>query len=206
MFFRFLNKSRFSTVSLTFIRHAVKKLFCLQELAVTIFISYIQAAMTKKILHIVLRSGLYLSLPAIVAWMAGAAFVFPSLGPTAYVLAFDDEVSHSSSVVIGGHTCGVAGGLMSYYLIVSPYILYELGEPFSAAGIALSAGCIVALALTALFMLFFKVSHPPACATTLIVSLGILPEWEESLIIIAAVSLMYGCYRLYHKMISDNSP
>lgn len=155
--------------------------------------------MTKKILHIVLRSGLYFSLPAIVAWTAGAAFVFPSLGPTAYVLAFDDEVSHSSTVVIGGHACGVAGGLISYYLIASPYTLYQLGEP-------LSAGCIVALALTALFMLLFNVSHPPACATTLIVSWGILPAWEESLIIIAAVSLMYGCYRLYHKMTSDNSP
>lgn len=155
--------------------------------------------MNKRILHIVLRSGLYLSLPAIVAWAAGAAFIFPSLGPTAYVLAFDDKASHSTGVVIGGHTCGVAGGLISYHLIASPYTLYGLEASFSMGGLALSAGCIVALALTALFMLLFGASHPPACATTLIVSLGILPGWQESLIIILAVSLMYGGYRLYHR-------
>lgn len=156
--------------------------------------------MTKKILHIILRSGLYLSIPGMFAWITGAVFIFPSLGPTAYVLAFDDKAAHSPDVIIGGHACGVAGGLVSYFLIGSPYTLYEMGEPFSTAGLALTTGCIVAVALTALLMLLFSVSHPPACATTLIVSLGILQGWEESLIIVVAVSFMYAGYRLYHML------
>jgi len=156
--------------------------------------------MGKRIFHIVLRSGLYLSIPGIIAWVTGAAFIFPSLGPTAYVLAFDDKLSHSASGVIGGHACGVVAGLVSYYLITNPFTLYELADPFSTAGVALATGCILALMLTALLMLMFSVSHPPACATTLIVSLGILPAWEESLIIIIGVTLVYASYRFCHRL------
>jgi CBS-domain-containing membrane protein len=48
----------------------------------------------------------------------------------------------------------------------------------------------LSLALTGVFMILFAVAHPPAGATTLIVSLGIVTEPVHLLVIEAAVLLM----------------
>lgn len=129
--------------------------------------------------------------------------IFPSLGPTAYVLGFNPESTYTSKAVIGGHFFGVVGGLASYHLIVSPNQLSMLTEPLSQPGLMLMLGGVIALVLTVLLMVFFEASHPPACATTLIVSLGILPSWQEAGIIIIAVVIMYLSYRLYLKCFNE---
>lgn len=45
----------------------------------------------------------------------------------------------------------------------------------------------IALALTAGLTILFKVEHPPAGATTLIVALGILPKPEDFFFLMAAL-------------------
>lgn len=52
-------------------------------------------------------------------------------------------------------------------------------------------------------MLVFNVSHPPACATTLIVALGILPAFLDAVVIMAAVVLMFLTYALF-RLLSEN--
>jgi hypothetical protein len=42
-------------------------------------------------------------------------------------------------------------------------------------------------------------SHPPACATTLIISLGILPEWSDGLVIFMSVIIIYLFYYGFQK-------
>lgn len=106
-----------------------------------------------------------------IVWSVGAPFIFPRLGPTAYILAFDQKRSHSARGVIGGHACGILGGLVSYYLIVDSYNLLMITETVSTPGIFLGLGAVLAIAITTFLMLLFQVSHPPACATTLIISL-----------------------------------
>lgn len=137
-----------------------------------------------------------------IAWISGSPFIFPSLGPTAYILAFDQKYSHSAKVVIGGHTFGILGGLVSYYLVVYPYNLLMLTEVTSTSGLFLGLGAALAMAITIFLMLVFRVSHPPACATTLIISLGILPHLYDGLIILIAVVILYYSYWLLQKMIS----
>jgi hypothetical protein len=44
--------------------------------------------MRNKKLAIALRSALFLAITGIIAWLLGQPMIFPSLGPTAYVLAF----------------------------------------------------------------------------------------------------------------------
>lgn len=161
----------------------------------------------KQNTYIVLLSGLYLLIPGAIAWITGSPFIFPSLGPTAYVLAFDiiPDRTHSSKSVIGGHACGIIGGLGSYHLLVSPNNLLSVAEPLSLATGVLVLGAIAALMITTFLMLLFNASHPPACATTLIVSLGILPDFLDGIIIIGAVTLMYFGYRLIQGMLVDKS-
>ena len=151
-------------------------------------------------IYIALRAALYLSTAALAAWILGEPLIFPSLGPTAYVLAFHRDGSDGkdgAQSVIGGHFFGLISGLLSFYLIVSPYQLNELPAAFSTGGFLLAVGAVAALSLTAWLMLTFKASHPPACATTLIVSLGILTSWQEAVFIMIAVCILYLTHWLY---------
>lgn len=154
----------------------------------------------KKTISITAKAALFITLMGIVAWITGNFFIFPSLGPTAYILAFDRKISHSASVVIGGHACGVFGGLAAYHLITAPYNLLMLTEAFSYAGFYLGVGSIVAVSITTFLMIWLNVSHPPACATTLIISLGILPNWIDGLIILIAVVILYSGYWIVQKV------
>lgn len=157
---------------------------------------------------IVVRATLYLTVTALLAWSSGRPFLFPSLGPTAYVLAFDNKEVHSFRAVVGGHACGIVGGLVSYYLLVFPYTFQDWGGPLGQAGMYLALGGVAALAITAGLMLGLKASHPPACATTLIISLGIMPLCREAIIILISVWCMYTAYTVWYRFNthSKNSP
>lgn len=138
------------------------------------------------------------------AWFTGAAFIFPSLGPTAYLLASDEQFSYSANTVIGGHACGVIGGWVSYHVIAAPYDMMHISGAMSYEGLMLVSGSVIAIILTIVLMLLFNASHPPACATTLIVSLGILPSWQDSILIVLAVTGIYLTYLLYQKGMSSS--
>jgi len=154
----------------------------------------------KHALRIAGFSALYLSIPGMIAWVTGSLFIFPSLGPTAYILAFDTKRIYTPSVVIGGHVCGVIGGLTGY-LIAGPASLLQLSDPLSAVGLQLVAGAVIALLITAFLMVRLQVSHPPAGATTLIVSLGIMPHWLDGATILLAVSVMFSAYRFCQRFL-----
>jgi membrane protein implicated in regulation of membrane protease activity len=76
-------------------------------------------------------------------------------------------------------------------------------EVISTPGIFLGLGAVLAIAITTFLMLWFQVSHPPACATTLIISLGILPYWYDGLVILIAVAILYFTYWIFQKMTLD---
>lgn len=157
----------------------------------------------KHTISVTSKSALFILILSLIAWISGAPFIFPSLGPTAYILAFDQNRSHSARVVVGGHVCGIIGGLVSFYLVVDPYNLLILTETLSTPGIFLGLGAVLAIAITTFLMLLFQVSHPPACATTLIISLGILPYWYDGLVILIAVIIIYYTYWIFQKMRSN---
>lgn len=141
----------------------------------------------------------FMAVVGLVAWAADAMLIFPSLGPSAYLLAYDNNFSYTARTVIGGHLCGVVGGLTSYILIVEPYVFTGMINAFSIDGAWLILGSVLALGITVLLMLLFQASHPPACATTLIISLGILPTLADSAVILLAVILLYLCYQVFQR-------
>jgi len=138
--------------------------------------------------YVFFSSFITIALLSVLAAITGSPFVFPSLGPTAYLFFFDPMGKSSSPRhAILGHAIGLICGYAAYVAMG--------GHPFSTASLAqVSSREILAAALslaaTGAIMVLLRVSHPPAGATTLIVSLGILTRPEYLVIIEIAVILL----------------
>jgi CBS-domain-containing membrane protein len=118
-----------------------------------------------------------IAIMAAVAALTGAPFVFPSLGPTAFLLFYTPTAPAASPRnALGGHLIGCLAG----YLALVMFGLTDRG-PALALGVTWPnvAAAALSLGLTSGAMVWCRVPHPPAGATTLIVSLGILREpWQ----------------------------
>ncbi|NHN42135.1 HPP family protein [Halorubellus sp. JP-L1] len=125
----------------------------------------------------------------VAAWLLGVALVFPSLGPSAYVLATVDDPPTRRRVV-AGHAVGVAAGAGAYYALAGGLAVTAALEPGSTATLRLGLAGVVSVAATTFGMRYFSVPHAPACATTLIVSLGLLTAPLELVGIVASVGVL----------------
>lgn len=119
-----------------------------------------------------------------IALATGAPFVFPSLGPTAFLLFYAARrpVASPRNTVIG-HAIGIVCGylaLLAVGLQDAPANLNDVTWPRAGAA-------AISLSLTAAMMALLKAPHPPAGATTLIVSLGVLHTPPQLGIMMAGV-------------------
>lgn len=110
--------------------------------------------------------------------------IFPSLGPTAFLFFFTpSSPTASPRNTIFGHAIGLACGygmLLLFGLTTAPPATQVMGfHRLLAASLS--------LALTGGLMILLKAAHPPAGATTLIVSLGIVTKPFYLLVIEIAV-------------------
>ncbi|GGO82862.1 HPP family protein [Nonomuraea cavernae] len=130
------------------------------------------------------NSFISIFLMAIIAYNTDAPFVFPSLGPTAFLLFYTPLAAASSPHnALVGHLIGVLAGWFSLAvtgLLAVPPDLEKIDWQRILA-------CAIALGLTCGLMPVFQAAHPPAGATTLIVSLGLLRTPDHLLIMMVAV-------------------
>ena len=134
-------------------------------------------------------SGFFsIGLMAAFAAILHTPLIFPSLGPTAFHY-FSRQTAPTASPrnAILGHLIGTAAGYFS--LVVTG---------LTRAGSAMANGvtwprviaAALSLGLTAGLMILFRASHAPAGATTLIISLGILTQpWQLVVLMIAIILL-----------------
>ena len=139
-------------------------------------------------LYVFVNGFITIGVLALLALVSRNPFVFPSLGPTAYLL-FLSPLGKTSSPrnTILGHAIGLICGYAAFVLTGAGAL------PFGAhPGIFWPRILAAALSLSATgaFMVLLDVSHPPAGATTLIVSLGIISRPRELVIIEVAVLLL----------------
>jgi CBS domain-containing membrane protein len=122
------------------------------------------------------------------AMLTRAPFVFPSLGPTAFLLFFSPtSPTASPRHTIYGHAIGIAcgyGALCLTGLTQAPPALVTGVDMPRVLAAALS------LAATGSLMILLKAAHPPAGATTLIISLGIVTRPSYLALIEVAVVLL----------------
>jgi CBS-domain-containing membrane protein len=135
-----------------------------------------------------IASALALGGSGFLAYLFKQPLIFPSLGPTAY-LFFESPTSRASSprnTVIGHFVAVVAGGisLAIFGLLGAPSILQAGPTPAHVASGVLS------VALTGGVALLLRASHPPAGATTLIVSLGLFQTVPKMLTLLAGVVIL----------------
>jgi CBS-domain-containing membrane protein len=138
--------------------------------------------------YVFVNGFLTIALLALLAVLTKSPFVFPSLGPTAYLLFIAPLAENSSPRnTILGHAIGLICGYAAFTLTGAANL------PFGAhPGVYWPRIIAAALSLSATggFMVLFRASHPPAGATTLIVSLGIISQPKELVIIEAAVFIL----------------
>jgi CBS-domain-containing membrane protein len=135
--------------------------------------------------------GVLITVCGAVAWASGHPFLFPSLGPSAYLLATRPASPESAPHrVVGGHAIGTVTGLVSYSLLAPTLGLSALAAPLSAAGLRLAGAAVLSMVLTTTAMSVMGVRHPPACATTLLVALGVFSTLADTVIVLLAVGLL----------------
>ena len=139
-------------------------------------------------LYVFVNGFITIGLLALLALVSRNPFVFPSLGPTAYLLFFSPLAKAASPRnTILGHAIGLICGYASFVLTGAEAVPFGVHPGIFwprmlAAALSLSA--------TGAFMVLLDVSNPPAGATTLIVSLGIISKPHELIIIEVAVFLL----------------
>jgi hypothetical protein len=150
---------------------------------------------TRTALWTALHAGTLLAVTGVVAWASGTPFVFPSLGPTAYVLATRrTRTSRALTRIVAGHAVGVGAGLLAYNALAGGVVVTADLAPQSPELAAVVSSGVLAVALTSAGMLVLDAVHPPACATTLIVSLGLLPTVRDGALILVAVAVLVGSH------------
>ena len=138
--------------------------------------------------YVALNSFVTIALLTLLALLTRNPFVFPSLGPTAYLFFFTPLAeSASPRNAVLGHAIGLLCGFAAYRVTgMHPFPEGFGGEVYWPRILASA----LALALTGAIMVLLRVNHPPAGATTMIVSLGILAKPEYLVIIEIAVVLL----------------
>lgn len=129
-----------------------------------------------------------IALMATAAVVTDQPFIFPSLGPTAFLLFYTPLLPASSPRnTLGGHLIGASAGYLSLVVFGLTDHAPALVEGVGASRVGAAA---LSLGLTSGAMVWARVPHPPAGATTLIVSLGILREPDQLAVLMVAVALL----------------
>ncbi len=123
----------------------------------------------------------------LLAVAARQPWLFPSLGPTAFLQAeYPDHRTASIRNVIAGHAIGLGMGILAVLLVgandSSSVLATDLVAPVRVWA------TVIAVALTMAVELLVRCSHPPSVATTLLLSLGALPPtWQTVLAVLVGV-------------------
>jgi CBS-domain-containing membrane protein len=138
--------------------------------------------------YAVVLTMVVLSLSGVVGLLTALPWLFPSLGPTV-MLFFESPEQPSARPVntIVGHGVGILAG------VACLAVFGLFGQPPAPVG-GLTPAYVwagaVSVALTTLVLTLLKLPHPPAGASTLIVSLGILTTVPQLLSMMGAVLLI----------------
>jgi len=125
---------------------------------------------------------------AVLALVAHTPFVFPSVGPTAFLLYFMPLAPTASPRnTLCGHAIGIGCGYASLWLVGLEHAPSAILEDLHWPRVLAAA---MALATTGALMVLLGVVHAPAGATTLIVALGIITTPAHLGIIELAIALL----------------
>lgn len=137
-------------------------------------------------------SALVVAAVGAIGFIAGQPWLFPSLGPTMFIMATAPE-EHAARPwnTFVGHAIGVAAGFGALFL----FSAQETPSVFAADALSASRVAATALAVGATILLqsLADARHPPAAATTMLITLGgVKPAWGTVATIAVGVTLVAG--------------
>ncbi len=109
------------------------------------------------------------------AWALDMPFVYPALGPTAFIL-FASPFSRAAAPrsVIIGHGSAIICGWVSWHVV--SFLSGQAVSP-TTQDVPLFVSASLALALTCILLVRLACPHAPACASALIVAVGAASDW-----------------------------
>ena len=141
---------------------------------------------------------------ALLALATRSPFVFPSLGPTAFLFfSTPNSAAASPRNTIIGHAIGTVTGYLS--LVVTGL---TTAGPIILVGVSWQRviAASLSLGITGGLMILLRVTHPPAGATTLIISLGILTTPFQLGILMLAVIILTILAIIIHRLAHISYP
>ena len=124
------------------------------------------------------------------AWIGDAPLMFPALGPTVFIL-YSAPLSPAATPrsVIMGHYIAIIAGTAAWHATS-----HASGNvvTLEASGCPAICSATIAMGITALLLIRLRSSHPPACASAMIVALGGVGHWFDLLCMAIAVLLVTG--------------
>jgi hypothetical protein len=137
--------------------------------------------------YVLINSAISIAIVSTIALLTKQPFLFPSLGPTAFVLFYDAQGAQAAPRnVFCGHAIGVLAGylaLVIFGLTIAKPDLTDITAPRIGA-------VILCVCLTGSLMVWLHVPHSPAVSTTLMVGLGLIRTPPQLTILMIAVVLM----------------
>lgn len=136
-----------------------------------------------------LKASVVAALVGLLSLWTRTPFLFPALGASTFiVVAFPQVPAARPRNVIGSHVVGAAAGWVCFRLFGLDAVSATLVSGGSWQHVAAAA---LALGSTTCLLLALGLHHPPAGATTLIVSLGFLPHaWQIAMVGASTVLLV----------------
>lgn len=137
-----------------------------------------------------LTAGALILIVGLVGLAAHQPWLFPSLGPTAFLQAEQPEQKTAQFYnTVVGHLHGMIAGFLTVIILGAtnaPGVLSSHELTPVRVWVA-----TIAVALNMLFGFLLKASHPPAAATTLLIALGgFKPTLQDALTIIIGVLIV----------------
>lgn len=154
--------------------------------------------------NILLRSvlgGLLVLLAGGLGYVTGNVWLFPSLGPSIFLHVVSPHLKSSSlyNMVVGN----LVGIIIGYILAIITGAAY-VQSPLAVGYLQLShvvASCI-SLALVILIHIPLKASHPPAAATTFLITLGgFKATWHDLSAILIGIAIIAVAGEIVRQMI-----
>ena len=156
------------------------------------------------LIRVMAGCALAIAVTGLLALGLGQPMLFPSLGPTVMMLAQHPgrAVCEPRSVMLA-HGAGLIAGWLSLELCGLRGTPSALAAGLDAAHVVAAA---LSVALTVAATRLARAPHPPAGATTLIVSLGLLPTLFDLLIMWAAIACATTVMSAYNRCTGQPAP
>ena len=153
--------------------------------------------------YVLITSAISIAIVATIAALTKQPFLFPSLGPTAFLLFYDAQGAQAAPRNV---FCGHAIGLLAGYLALVIFGLTAATPDLTDITAPRIGAVILCLVLTVSFMIWLHVPHSPAASTTLMVGLGLIRTPLQLTILMIAVVLMIVLGTIINRLASVPYP